>query len=154
MTAARSLQRLIHAGCRQLGLDEETRRDLQQVATGKASMAEMTEAELGQVVEALKLRGFSTGFNAGAKPGRARAPRADLRYAHVLWGLLGQAGHLERPGREGLNAFVRSRFGASFGSEVIDIDTMRDAGQINAVIKALQAMCHRHGIPTVRRPAK
>lgn len=150
MTPARTLQRMIHAGCRQLGIDEDTRRDLQLVATGKASLADMSEAELQRVVSALKDRGFNTGFNTAEKASRRRAPRADLRYVHVLWGLLGQAGHLDRPGRDGLNAFVRSRFGSSWGAEVIDIDALRDAGQINAVIKALQSMCRRHGIPTTR----
>lgn len=148
--SARTLQRMIHAGCRQLGIDEDTRRDLQLVATGKASLADMSEAELQRVVSALKDRGFSAGFKPGEKGRRAPAPRADLRYVHVLWGLLGQAGHLDRPGRDGLNAFLRSRFGESWGAEVIDIDALRDAGQINAVIKALQSMCRRHGIPTTR----
>lgn len=42
--ATRTLQRMIHVGCRQLGLDDDTRRDLQLVATGKASMAVSTHS--------------------------------------------------------------------------------------------------------------
>lgn len=142
----RTLQRMIHTACRQLGLDEDARRGFQLVATGKASMADMTDAELRQVVEALKQRGFNAGFKGASKPSRPAASRADLRYVHVLWGLLGKAGHLDRPGRDGLNAFVRSRFGAHWSSVPIDIDTLRDAGQINDVIQALQGMCRRHGV--------
>ena len=150
----RTLQRMIHTACRQLGLDEDARRGLQVVATGKASMADMSDTELRKVVAALQARGFKPGGNAWFKKGskapskgrHAPAPRGDLRYVHVLWGLLGKAGHVERPGRDGLNAFVRSRFEAHWSSVPIDIDTLRDAGQINDVIQALQAMCRRHGV--------
>ncbi|TKA96888.1 regulatory protein GemA [Cereibacter changlensis] len=145
---ARALQRLIHVGCRELGLDADTRRDLQLVATGKASMAEMSEAELAKLLEALKARGFKPGFKPGAKPPRPAAPRPDLRYIHVLWGLLGKAGALKKPGREGLNAFLRTRFEGKWGSVPIDIDALRDAGQINDVTRALKDMCRRAGVET------
>lgn len=154
----RTLQRMIHTACRQLGLDEDARRGLQVVATGKASMTDMTDAELRKVVAALQARGFKPGGNgyfrkgskAPSKASRPPADRADLRYVHVLWGLLGKAGHLDRPGRDGLNAFVRSRFEAHWSSVPIDIDTLRDARQINDVIQALQAMCRRHGVKVDR----
>lgn len=144
--SARPLQRMIHAGCRKLGLDDDTRRDLQLVATGKASLADMTEAELLLVVEALKQRGFTTGFKGAVKGRRAAAPRADLRFVHVLWSQLRTAGALKRPDRAGLNAFVRSRFENKWQSVPIDIDALRDAGQINDVIRALKDMCRRHGV--------
>ena len=53
---------------------------------------------------------------------------------------------LNRPGRDGLNAFVRSRFESKWQSVPIDVDALRDAGQINAVIRALQDMCRRAGV--------
>ncbi|MDQ1847688.1 regulatory protein GemA [Gemmobacter fulvus] len=149
----RTLQRMIHVGCKQLGLDEDTRRGLQLVTTGKSSMAEMTDGELLQVVEALKARGFTTGFKAAVKGRRAPASRADLRLIHVLWGLLGQAGLLQKPGRDGLNAFVRSRFEGTWQSVPIDIDALRDADQINDVIRALKDWCKRARIPTKERGA-
>ncbi|PTE20243.1 regulatory protein GemA [Cereibacter changlensis JA139] len=149
---ARALQRMIHVGCRELGLDADTRRDLQLVATGKASMAEMSEAELAKLLEALKARGFKPGFKPGVEPGakgrRPAAPRPDLRYIHVLWGLLGKAGALKKPGRDGLNAFLRTRFEGKWGSVPIDIDALRDAGQINDVTRALKDMCRRAGVDT------
>ena len=58
MSAPLILKRLIHVGCRDLGLDDETRRSVQLVATGKTSMSDMTESELRKVVDALKERGF------------------------------------------------------------------------------------------------
>jgi phage gp16-like protein len=148
------LRKTIFVGCRQLGLDTETRRDLQLVATGKASMSDMSDAELNSVLAALKERGFEPGFKAASK-GRFKkaAPRADLRYVHVLWRLLGDEGKLKKKGRAGLNAFVRTRFETKWKSVPIDIDTLRDAGQINDVTRALKDWCKREGITTERPKA-
>ncbi|MEM1077435.1 MAG: regulatory protein GemA [Pseudomonadota bacterium] len=139
----RQLQRTIHVGCRQLGIDDDARRDLQLVATGKTSMSDMDEADLGKVLKALKAKGFKP--TAARKPKYRQAPRADLRLCHVLWGKLGEATALEKPGRDGLNAFVRKTFEASWGSVPADIDMLRDPAQINAVIQALLAWCNRVG---------
>ena len=146
MTAARNLQRMIHVGCKQLGLDADARHDLQLLVTGKDSMSDMTDAELQKVIQALQQRGFKSGFKGPVKGRRATAPRADLRFVHVLWKLLGEAGALKKPGRDGLNAFIRSRFEGKWQSVPIDIDALRDAGQINDVTRALKDMCRRAGI--------
>lgn len=151
MTTARqayrlTLQRMIHVGCKQLGIDSDNRHDLQLALTGKASMADMDEVELRAVVDGLKARGFSTGFKGRSKGRRAPAPRADLRLVHVMWRLLGEAGALQRPGRDGLNAFVRSQFEGKWRSVPIDIDALRDAGQIDDVIQALKDWCRRAGV--------
>ncbi|RJE87117.1 regulatory protein GemA [Paracoccus onubensis] len=146
MTAARNLQRMIHVGCKQLGLDDTTRHDLQLLVTGKTSMRDMSEADLLSMIEALKKRGFKAGFSDSKKGRRAPASRADLRFIHVLWKLLGDAGALKRPGRDGLNAFIRSRFEGKWQSVPIDIDALREAGQINDVTRALKDMCRRAGV--------
>ena len=154
-TSTQHLRKTIHVACRKLGIDSETRRDLQLVATGKASMSDMDEADLKKVIAQLKARGFEPGFKAASK-GRFKkaAPRADLRYVHVLWGLLGASGKLKKPGRAGLNAFVRSRFEGKWKSVPIDIDTLQSAGQINDVTRALKDWCKREGIATERSAAK
>lgn len=154
MTSVLNLKRMIHVGCKELGLDDDTRRGLQLVATGKNSMADMTEAELHKVVTALKERGFKpfgntyyTSRKSGVKPrAPGQAPRADLRFVHVLWTQLGKAGALKRPGRDGLNAFIRSRFEGKWQSVPIDVDALRDASQINDVTRALKDMCRRAGV--------
>lgn len=153
MTAS-NLRKMIHTACRQLGLDEDMRRDLQLIATGKASMADMTDADLLQVVEALKQRGFNASGNSyyssrkGTFKGRSnvQAGRADVRFIHVLWGQLGKAGKLKSPDRAGLNAFIRSRFSSTWDAIPLDVDALQDAKQINAVIRALKDMCKREGI--------
>jgi len=136
----RALQKRIHAGCRELGLDAEARRDLQLVATGKASMRDMDEADLKAMVAALEARGLK-----GSAPRKKAAPRADLRLVHVLWRKLGEAGALDKPGRAGLNAFVRRRFEAAWGSVPADVDMLRDHRQIDQLVEALKQWCRRAG---------
>ncbi|MCU0882059.1 MAG: regulatory protein GemA [Hyphomonadaceae bacterium] len=156
----RALHNLVHVGARELGLDAEARRDLQLAATGKASLKDMTDAEVSAVIERLKAAGFTpapargpgsaapsgmTGM--GGKPGqRPAASRADVRFAHVLWRLLADAGEARVRGAPGLNAFIRARFGEAWGAAPIDIDAMRDGRQIAMVIEALKDWCARAGI--------
>lgn len=130
MTAA--LIKTIHVGCKTLGIDAETRHDLQLRLVGKASLSDMTDPERQRVLDELKARGFrpSTGK-------RARAPRADLRLIHVLWAKLGHAGALKDPTRKGLNKFIQTRFGRAWGFVPADIDGLRDAAKIDAVLQAL-----------------
>lgn len=145
MTA--SMIRLIHVGCRELGLDEDTRRSLQLVATGKESLKEMNEAELERVVSALKDRGFRpSGGNGTKRKTHPKATRPDLRFVHVLWSKLGHHGALKQPGRAGLNAFIRSRFEKKWGHVPLDVDAMRDGSEINDVTRALKDWCLREGI--------
>lgn len=141
----RALQKLVHVGCRELGLDGEVRRDLQLVVTGKASMHDMDEADLTKLVAALKERGFKP--HAGkARAKRPAAKRADVRFAHVLWGKLHKAGAVTQGGAKGLNAFTRARFEKSWGAATFDIDAMQDHRQIATLIEALKGMCARAGI--------
>lgn len=130
MTAA--LIKTIHVGCRQLGIDAETRHEMQLRLVGKQSLAEMTDAERQRVLDELKARGFTPSSGR-----RARAPRADLRLIHVLWARLGHAGALKDPTRKGLNAFIQKRFGEAWGFVPSDIDGLRDAPKIDAVLQAL-----------------
>lgn len=145
---SRALVKLVHVGCRSLGLDEETRRELQLVVTGKASLAEMTDGEIARVVDALKARGFQPAAPGagGKRKAHPAAPRADLRLVHALWSQLGRAGAVRQPGRSGLNAFIRARFAKKWGAVPADIDMLRDWSQIRDVIDALKDMCRRAGV--------
>lgn len=145
LTMTRALQKLVHIGCRDLGIDGETRRDLQLLVTGKASMTDMTEADLSKLVTALKERGFKP-LAGKFRSKRPAAKRADVRFAHVLWGKLHTAKAVDQAGAKGLNAFIRARFGAAWGAAVFDIDQMQDHRQIATLIEALKAMCARAGI--------
>ncbi len=141
-----TLIRTIHVACRELGIDEEARRDLQLRVVGKASLKDMTAVEQQRVVDALKKQGFKVTSKGRRKP----AERADVRFAHVLWRLLHEHGVVTVKGAKGLNAFVRDRFGAHWGAVPIDIDTLTDFERIRDVTEALKAMCKRAGIPVTK----
>lgn len=140
----RTLQKTIHVACRELGLDQDDRRALQLEVCGKTSMSDMNEDDLKKVLARLKKAGFKQRSNRAPK--HKLAPRSDLRLVHVLWKKLGDAGALERPGRDGLNAFIRASFGEAWGSVPADIDMLRDAEKINAVVRALKSWGKRVGI--------
>lgn len=110
----------------------------------------MSDDDGQALVRALKERGFRASTVGIGRKKHPAAPRADLRLVHVLWTRLGEAGALREPGRPGLNAFIRARFGKSWGSVPVDIDMLRDWAQIAAVIDALKAMCERAGVEVER----
>lgn len=137
-----ALRRKIFVGCRELGLDDETRRALQMRVTGKDSMSKMTDNDMLDVVAELKSRGFKPAVKGGFKKASGRA---DLRMVHVLWKLLSDAGELRDGSREGLNTFIRSRFSATWGAAIRDVDDLREAQQIDALITALKQWNLRAG---------
>ncbi|TDE41247.1 regulatory protein GemA [Antarcticimicrobium sediminis] len=141
---ARTLQRKIFAGCRELGLDADARHDLQLAATGKESLSEMSEVELTLVINRLKESGFNATSRGGK--GRKKAPRADIRFCHVMWRLLHENGTVRQPGAAGLNAFIRKQFEKAWGYVPVDIDTMTEWSQIRDVVEALKGWCAREQI--------
>ena len=143
---ANTVLKTIHVACRDLGLDNDTRRDLQVLVTGKDSLTAMTPAEHLAVLEALKQRGFKPSAGKAKSSHRRPATRGDIRFCHVLWGKLVRAGAVDLPGAAGLNAFIRARFEKAWGAVPFDIDGLRDWKQIATVIEALKAMCGRAGI--------
>ena len=137
---SRALQKKIHVGCKELGLDGDARQALQLAVTGKASMTDMSEADLNAVLNRLKQDGFKAG--SGGKK-HVKSSRADLRLIHVLWRKLGEAGKLRDPSRKGLNKFIRERFGKAWSNVPADVDMMRDHVEIDQVIQALKAWGQR-----------
>ncbi|MBP0483963.1 gp16 family protein [Sagittula salina] len=136
--------RTIHVACRVLGIDEDTRKTMQLELVGKASLSDMSDAEHQQVLDALSARGFRP--SARGKGRFRQASRGDVRLIFVLWRALGDAGVLKDPSARGLHAFVRNRFEGSWGSVPIDINTMRDRAQIDAVLNALKQWLKREKI--------
>lgn len=142
--------RMIHVACRDLGLDQDTRHELQERVTGKASLSDMTEKQLKLVVDELKAKGWSPvpkkAVKKGGKTFRNFASRGDIRFCHVLWGKLVAAGVFAVPGHEGLNAFARTVLEKQAGATPLDFDQVRDHGQIALVIEVLKARCIRAGV--------
>ena len=145
------LIRAAHAAVRAAGLDEDARHAFQLRVTGKASMRDMSVAELRRLRDELnRITGFGRGKGRRGKPTAGRkaeyhppAFRGDVRLIHALWGELGQRGVLKRPDRAGLNAFIRSRFEGHWSFVPIDVDALTDTDNITDVIQALKAMLAR-----------
>lgn len=130
-----ALRKTIFGACRQLGLDDDARQALQLEVCGKASMTDMDEADMKRVLDRLKKDGFTSSSKGRWK--HPLAPRADLRKAHKLWTELGKMGVLRDRSRKGLNSFVRTRFGDAWDMVPADIDMLREADKINAIVRAL-----------------
>ena len=139
------LMRAVHAVCRKLGLDDDARHDIQVRLTGRTSMRDMGVRELDRLLRHLNGHTGAGPGAGGADGGRrhATAPRADLRLVHALWGELGRRGALTHPGRGGLNAFIRARFGPHWAFVPMDVDALTDTACITDVIRALRAMLAR-----------
>ena len=133
--------RTIYACAKAAGLDNDSRRDVFERLTGKRSLSLMSSDEHERIVAEMKRL-------APARPPRknATAKRGDIRFVHVLWKLLGDAGALDKPGRAGLNAFIRRRFAHLWDAVPMDVDAMTDPKEISQVINALKEWCGRAGV--------
>lgn len=138
--------RMIHVACRDLGLDQDTRHELQERITGKASLSDMTERDLKLVVDELKAKGWTPAPKKGPKTFRNFASRGDIRFCHVLWAKLVAKGVFSVPGHEGLNAFARTVLEKADGVAILDVDQLRDHKQIALLIEVLKNRCARAGV--------
>ena len=147
MADLRRAQQLIHAACREMGIDAETRREMQRAATAKESMSDMDARDLAKVKAALVSRGWKPKAR-----GRAAETRADLRFIWVLWGKLAEAGAGgAKPGRAALRKFINSdRWWAKYGYAQTDVSLLSEE-RARDVIEALKAVAVRHGI-SLERP--
>lgn len=126
----RRLIAMVHIARGDLGLDEDTYRDILERVTGKRSAAELTVGELGLVVDALRERGFTP------KRTGQRSGKAHVRKVWALWGQLERAGRLREPGRASCRSFVERMTG------VTDPEWLTPE-QANVVIEALKAWLRR-----------
>lgn len=135
MTAApdarKRLLGAVHAEATRAGLDDDTYRDLMERVTGQRSAKELTHAQLGRVLDAIK------GGKRGA-PGRARAEAPQARLARALWLSLFLLGEVEADGEAALAAFAKRQ------TRVDGLQWLGPA-QWRSVIEALKAMCARAG---------
>lgn len=138
--------RMIHVACRDLGLDQETRHELQERVTGISSLSAMNERQLKLVVDELKAKGWTPAPKKGSKTYRNFASRGDIRFCHVMWGKLVAAGVFTVPGHEGLNAFARTVLEKADGATILDVDQLRDHKQIALLIEVLKSRCARAGV--------
>lgn len=134
----------LHIARKQLGLDEDTYRDVLERVAGKRSAGDMTSRERAVALAEFKRLGW-----APKGKGRGVEPRRDHRFCFVLWGLLADAGVVTQ-GRAALNAFICApNFRAKWGEAATDIRFL-SADRTADVIEALKDMAARNGVELSR----
>lgn len=126
---------LVHLAPKQLGLDEEARRDLQEEVTGKRSASEMTVAELNHLIAVYR----SLGFKVETKGGGGYSPKYDdPQKAKIvaLWITCFQQGVVENRSHAALERFVKRVTG------VAKLEWLTPP-QANQAIEALKQMLDR-----------
>lgn len=115
----------IHASAKELGLDEDTRRDLMERETGKRSASAMNEGELAKVVGALSAR-----KPAGPRKGFTPHEDPQVRKIYAQWTALRRDGKVTaaKP-----HAFAKRQTG-------VDRVEWATPEQLRLVIEALKAL--------------
>ncbi|MCL2346465.1 MAG: regulatory protein GemA [Desulfobulbus sp.] len=129
----------VHAACRRLSIDDDTRRALQQRLTGKASLADMHSGELSTVLDHLNRQGgYRPRDPQSTRPLADDAPSKKIR---ALWLELHAAGAVRNPAEAALGAYVKRQTG-------VDALQWLSSREASAVIEALKRWLKR-----VRRSA-
>lgn len=141
--ARRAMLAKVHLAGKELGLDDEARRDVLERVTGHRSSSACTDAQLDAVLTEFKRLGWkpkTAASNPSARTGAARAPAAHpvARKARALWISLHQLGAVRDPGERALEAFGRRQLG-------VDKLQWADQSQGYRLIEALKAMAERAG---------
>lgn len=118
----------IRAACKRQGIDDDTRKDIQETLIGKASMSDMSLAELGRLLDH---------FNKGWKGPMGH--RAHIGKIKALWWSLYWLGAIDDPGDRAISAFVERQTGVS---SIKFLDHRKAA----SVIEALKSWLERLGV--------
>lgn len=122
------LYRAVHAACRKNGLDDDDRKALQIELSGKASLSDMTVAEIARLLDRLNR-------NSKAPAGH----RAHVGKIRALWWSLFWLGEVESSDDRAIGAFVKRQTG---------INALRfvDHKSAPAVIEAMKSWLRRVGV--------
>lgn len=142
----RKLLAKVHVAKKQLGLDEETYRDVLERVTGLRSAKELEERELLRVLAAFRNAGWSASMNPanGAQPRKSDKPH--VRKIWAVWADMCRTGLVAAEDkRKALRAFVENRTG------VTDPEWLT-AEQATVVIESLKHWRNR-GVATPKERA-
>jgi hypothetical protein len=122
------LMTAIRAACKRQAIDDDMRKEIQASLIGKASMSDMSLAELGRLLDH---------FNKGWKGPMGH--RAHIGKIKALWWSLYWLGAIDEPGDRAISAFVERQTGVS---------TLKflDHRKAHSVIEALKGWLGRVGV--------
>lgn len=128
----------IHVGRKQLGLDDDTARDLYEQTTGKRSLRAMSETERLKVVSIMRQRGFKSGSNVSAN-GRKKLTGRYSKKLQALWIAGWNLGVVNERDDTALLAFVKRQTG------IDHVQFMQSAKDARKAIEALKSWVSRVG---------
>jgi phage gp16-like protein len=128
----RAMLAKVHLAAKELGLDEDARRDVLERVTGRRSSADCDHAQLEAVIREFKRLGW------GAAPSKKAAPTPLELKARAMWASLWHLGVVNNAGQPALEAFAKRQ---------LRVDRMRwaDPGTAYKLIEALKAIAERNG---------
>lgn len=126
------LLRAVRAAANRIGIEDDDRKALQKELTGKASLADMTPAELGKMLDHFNRDDKGRGLGGSQT-------RPHISKVRALWWTLYWLNEVDSPNDKALDAFVRRQTG---------IAALRFLDHRNApsVIEALKRMAERAGV--------
>jgi phage gp16-like protein len=160
-TATRTEIQLIQIGRRELGLDDETYRELLRNLTGgKSSSKDLTPAERQRVLNHMKARGFEVrprreGKTTAAAAALAAAPAPAWRHEplmrklRAMWYALAAAGAVERPdGVDACNAAIEAWAQRMMARWPVRPERLRFARgeQLGRLVEEMKRWCQRLGL--------
>jgi len=101
----RGLLAMVHCARKDLALDEDTYRAVLEQVGGKSSARDLSDADLGRVVERFRAQGWAP------KQAKPFSKKPAARMAWALWSQLGKRGELQVPDRSGMRAFCKNLVG-------------------------------------------
>ncbi len=127
----------IQIGKGKLGLDDDDYRDLLDRLTGMRSTRDMSRRQRAQVLAYMEQHGA---YADQPKKRISRDPQA--RMIHALWAELGRTGSLDKPGKDGLRAFIASQLYPDQAGVAVDPDHLT-IHQGRDIIEALKSWLKR-----------
>lgn len=125
----------IYAARKQLGMDDETARDLYQRVTGKRSLRAMNEAEHRAIVGAMR----SAGFEPGRSKGNKGLTGKYAKKLQALWIAGWNLGIVRVKTDKALLAFVKRQ------TSIDHVRFLRNAEDANKAVEALKGWLRRAG---------
>jgi len=134
----------VHIAKKDLGLDDDTYRDVLERITGQRTAAGLGDAQLIRVLKEFETKGFKPKVVAGSAPasapksGRRPADHPVARKARAMWISLHQLGVVQDPSESALEAFAKRQ---------LKVDALQWADQRQGfrLIEALKAWAEREG---------
>jgi len=125
----------IYVGCKQLGIEEEDRRDLYERVTGKRALTEMTYKQRNDIVLELQ----RLGFKKVSKPSQKGLQGKYAKKLQALWIAAWNLGLIKNKNDKALLAFVKRQTG------VDHTRFLKHPADANKAIEALKSWLTREG---------